>query len=63
MLKSCDNCVCNFEWKTYEACEEDEKIDEVKCTVKDENSNHIYDLSPLRKSNNGLYKVWKTDWQ
>ena len=49
--------MCNFEWKTYEVCDENEKIDEKNCTVEDKNSNHIYDLSPLRKSKHGSYRV------
>ena len=57
IFKSTDQCVYKFEWKTYEVCDEDEKVDEKKCTIKDNDSGNLFDLSPLKKKNKRDYVV------
>eukprot|EP00794_Sanderia_malayensis_P000415 gene415-1051_t len=57
VLKSTNDCVYTFEWKTSAVCKEEEKVDEAKCTVDDTTTNNKFDLSPLKKTHLHDYKV------
>ena len=51
-LKQIDTCEISFLWETEAACAiEDGKTKHEPCTVKDKNSQYIFNLQPLTKKN------------